>query len=45
MMLIVSAISFDRSKNYILEELFEKRISYDCQIIRRKLRTKYGCRK
>ena len=32
MMLIVSAISFDRSKNYILEELFEKRISYDCQI-------------
>lgn len=32
LMLIVSAISFERSKNYILEELFEKRISYDCQI-------------
>ncbi len=32
MMLIVSAISFERSKNYILEELFEKRIAYDCQI-------------
>ena len=32
MMLIVSAISFDRSKNHILEELFEKRIGYDCQI-------------
>ena len=32
MMLIVSAISFDRSKDYILEELFEKHIDYDCQI-------------
>lgn len=32
MMLIVSAISFDRSKDFILEELFERRIAYDCQI-------------
>lgn len=32
MMLIVSALSFERSKNFILEELFEQRIAYDCQI-------------
>ena len=32
MMLIVSALSFERSKNFILEQLFENRIAYDCQI-------------